>query len=39
MQKVPIEMRERMHRRPAADDSTLEPPSEKSLIRLHKQVL
>lgn len=39
IQKVPIEMRERMNRRPAADDSTLEPPSEKSLIRLHKQVL
>ncbi|XP_026290812.1 LMBR1 domain-containing protein 2 homolog isoform X2 [Frankliniella occidentalis] len=39
LQKVPIEMRERMNRRPASDDSTLEPPTEKSLIRLHKQVI
>lgn len=39
LQKVPVEMRERMNRRPAADDSTLEPPTEKSLVRFHKQVI
>lgn len=40
MQKVPIELIERMNRRQmTADTSTDAPPTEKSLVRLHKQVL
>ena len=37
-QKVPPELRERMNRRQLPDDTPTDAPSDKSLIRLHKQV-
>uniref|UniRef100_A0A1Y1L8F3 LMBR1 domain-containing protein n=2 Tax=Photinus pyralis TaxID=7054 RepID=A0A1Y1L8F3_PHOPY len=39
LHKVPIELRDRMSRRQLPDDTPLDVPSEKSLIRLHKQVI
>ncbi|KAK0167035.1 hypothetical protein PV327_004483 [Microctonus hyperodae] len=38
-QKVPIELRERMNRRQLPDDTPIDPPSEKALIRLHRQTI
>ncbi|XP_059476007.1 LMBR1 domain-containing protein 2 homolog isoform X2 [Neocloeon triangulifer] len=38
MQKIPAEIRDRMGRRPPADGSVPDEPTEKSLVRLHKQV-
>lgn len=38
LHKVPIELRERMNRRRLPEDTSIDPPSEKSLVRLHKQV-
>jgi hypothetical protein len=37
-QKVPPELRERMNRHQLPDDTPTDAPSDKSLIRLHKQV-
>ena len=37
-QKIPSEMKGRMNRRQLLEDSTLDVPSEKNLIRLHSQV-
>lgn len=39
LQKVPVELRERMNRRVLPDDTPTDTPSEKTLIRLHKQVI
>ncbi|XP_018320337.1 LMBR1 domain-containing protein 2 homolog [Agrilus planipennis] len=39
MQKVPVELKEKMNRRELPDDTPVDAPSEKSLIRLHKQVI
>lgn len=39
LHKVPIELRERMNRRRLPEDTSIDPPSEKSLVRLHKQVI
>lgn len=39
LQKVPTELRERMNRRQMLDENHSDCPSEKSLIRLHKQVI
>ncbi|KAF4517528.1 hypothetical protein B566_EDAN005091 [Ephemera danica] len=38
LQKIPAELRDRMARRPLPDDACPEEPTERSLIRLHKQV-
>ncbi|CAB3380908.1 LMBR1 domain-containing protein 2 homolog isoform X2 [Cloeon dipterum] len=38
MQKIPADIRDRMGRRPLADGSVPDEPTEKSLVRLHKQV-
>jgi hypothetical protein len=38
-QKVPPELRERMNRRQLPDDTPTEAPSDKALVRLHKQVI
>lgn len=38
LQKVPIEIRERMNRRQISEDAQHSSPTEKSLIRLHRQV-
>lgn len=38
LQKVPIELRERMNRRQISEDAQHSSPTEKSLIRLHRQV-
>lgn len=38
LQKVPIELRERMNRRQTSEDAQHSSPTEKSLIRLHRQV-
>lgn len=38
MQKVPVELRERMNRRQISEDAQHSSPTEKSLIRLHRQV-
>lgn len=39
LQKVPTELWERINRRQLPDDTPTDPPSEKALIRLHKQVI
>lgn len=39
LQKVPTELWERINRRHLPDDTPSDPPSEKALIRLHKQVI
>lgn len=39
LHKVPIELRDRMSRRQLPEDTPIDVPSEKSLIRLHKQVI
>ncbi|CAG9856412.1 unnamed protein product [Phyllotreta striolata] len=39
LQKVPTELQERMKRRQLPDDTPTDPPSEKALIRLHKQTI
>ncbi|KAK7868492.1 hypothetical protein R5R35_001901 [Gryllus longicercus] len=39
LQKVPVELRERMNRRQLPDDTPTDAPSEKALIRLHRQVI
>lgn len=39
LQKVPTELRDRMNRRPISDENHPDAPSEKALVRLHKQVL
>lgn len=39
MQKVPVELKERMARRQLPGDTPMDPPSEKALVRLHKQVI
>ncbi|KAF5274003.1 hypothetical protein FQA39_LY01118 [Lamprigera yunnana] len=39
LHKVPIELRDRMTRRQLPEDTPIDVPSEKSLIRLHKQVI
>ncbi|XP_034951262.1 LMBR1 domain-containing protein 2 homolog isoform X2 [Chelonus insularis] len=38
-QKVPAELKDRMNRRQSSEDSSAIVPSEKSLIRLHKQTI
>lgn len=38
-QKVPPELRERMNRRQLPDDTPTDAPSDKALVRLHKQVI
>lgn len=38
LQKVPPELRERMNRRQLPEDTPTDVPSDKALIRLHKQV-
>lgn len=38
MRKVPVELQDRMNRRQLPDDTPTDAPSEKALIRLHKQV-
>lgn len=39
LQKVPPELQERMNRRQLPDDTPTEAPSDKALVRLHKQVI
>lgn len=39
LQKVPSELRERMNRRQLPEDTPTDSPSDKALIRLHKQVI
>jgi len=39
LQKVPLELRERMNRQHVPDDTPTDPPSDKALVRLHKQVI
>lgn len=39
LQKVPIELRERMNRRQISEDAQHSSPTEKSLIRLHRQTI
>ncbi|XP_076235162.1 LMBR1 domain-containing protein 2 homolog [Calliopsis andreniformis] len=38
-QKIPAELRDRMNRRQLPDDTPTDTPSEKSLIRLHRQTI
>lgn len=38
LQKVPVELRERMNRRHLPEDTPTDPPNERRLVRLHKQV-
>lgn len=38
MQKVPVELREKMNRRQISEEAQHSSPTEKSLIRLHRQV-
>lgn len=38
LQKVPVELKERMNRRMLPDDTPSDCPSEKAFIRIHKQV-
>lgn len=38
-QKVPIELKDRMNRRQLPDDTPIDTPSEKGLIRLHRQTI
>lgn len=39
LNKVPVELRERMIRRQLPADTPTDSPSEKALVRLHKQVI
>ena len=39
LQKVPPELRERMNRQHVPDDTPTDAPSDKALVRLHKQVI
>lgn len=39
IQKVPTELRDRMSRRQLPDDTPTDVPSEKALVRLHRQVI
>lgn len=39
LQKVPIELKERMSRRQISEDAPHDSPTEKSLIRLHRQTI
>lgn len=39
MQKVPAELKDRMSRRQLPEDTPTDTPSEKTLIKLHKQVI
>nr|XP_050853464.1 LMBR1 domain-containing protein 2 homolog isoform X2 [Vespula vulgaris] len=39
LQKIPAELKDRMNRRQLPDDTPIDTPSEKSLIRLHKQTI
>ncbi|KAF7270135.1 hypothetical protein GWI33_016874 [Rhynchophorus ferrugineus] len=39
MQKVPVELRDRMNRRQIPEDAPHDSPTEKSLIRLHRQAI
>lgn len=38
LQKVPAELQDRMSRRQLPDDTPTDVPSEKALVKLHKQV-
>lgn len=38
-QKIPVELKDRMNRRQLPDDTPTDTPSEKSLIRLHRQII
>lgn len=38
LQKVPVELKERMNRRQIPEDAPHDSPTEKALIRLHRQV-
>ncbi|XP_014603740.1 PREDICTED: LMBR1 domain-containing protein 2 homolog [Polistes canadensis] len=38
-QKIPVELKDRMNRRQLPDDTPTDTPSEKSLIRLHRQTI
>lgn len=37
LQKIPIELKERMNRRFLPDDTPMDCPSEKAFVRIHKQ--
>ena len=37
-QKVPVELKDKMNRRQLQEDTPINIPSEKSLIRLHRKV-
>lgn len=39
LQKIPIELKERMNRRFLPDDTPMDCPSEKAFVRIHKQVI
>ncbi|KRT79245.1 hypothetical protein AMK59_8670 [Oryctes borbonicus] len=39
LQKIPIELKERMNRRFLPDDTPIDCPNEKAFIRIHKQVI
>lgn len=39
LQKVPVELRDRMNRRHLPEDTPTDPPNERALVRLHKQVI
>ncbi|KAF2905093.1 hypothetical protein ILUMI_01077 [Ignelater luminosus] len=39
LHKVPVELKDRMNRRQLPEDTPTDPPSEKALVRLHKQVI
>lgn len=39
LQKVPVELRDRMNRRHLPEDTPTDPPNERGLVRLHKQVI
>ncbi|XP_049844967.1 LMBR1 domain-containing protein 2 homolog isoform X1 [Schistocerca gregaria] len=39
LQKLPMELQDRMCRRQLPDDAPLDTPSEKALVRLHRQVI
>jgi hypothetical protein len=39
LKKVNIELRESMNRKNVNDDKKTDPPSDKTLVRLHKQVI
>lgn len=38
-QKIPVELKDKMNRKQLPDDTPIDVPSEKMLIRLHRQVL